>query len=420
MRNNSENGRKTARIAPDGSLVRIGRFLTLPKGIKRIVSPQGFVSFEARAGVVNKKKLRRRFSVADYGSEEAAIEAAKNWLKEMRNEINTDRASVLKIDPSFRFEIMAALALLEPRGYTLVQAVEAGVTELDKQRARNERLLADAVAEFLEVKKLEKCKDNYMKTLETALGVLMRAYPKARVSDITPAAITNVLRGRQITAVTWNNWRRDLGVFFSFAMEPQNRWIAYNPAKQVRAQKVDVEEVEVLDNKQVKELFKAAVAYKEGRQVPWLALGLFGGLRRDEADAAQWEDVDFENNTLRVRAAKARSAGNRYVHMEPVLKAWLLKSKPENASGPIGTGKFARRDDLAELSETTGLELNKNFYRHTYGSNHLWQPNGSKQSTMLMMGHTSAKTFDGYYNNPRPKMIALAYWELTPESVLSV
>jgi integrase len=397
--------------------------LVLPNGIKEYTDKDGNVSgYEADAGKdTDGKRLRPRFSFDKCGSRLNALNDAIIARESTMNlKAKERREAAIPIPLARRPEIALAMEILDPLGVSLVTAARYYEEHLNNHRVATEVTFRVAREQYIAFKRAEECDAKYLSNIETSLLAIGKDFDSRKMSAVTAADLQKWLAQREIGPVTWNAWRRDLRTFFNFALRDGHRWVNFNPAANIAFKKIDVEEVEILENKEVKELLKAAVAYNGGRQVPWLVLGLFGGLRRDEADAAQWEDVDFQNDTLKVRAAKARSAGNRYVHIEPVLKAWLENYKPENARGPIGTMRYARRNDLAELSEQTGLELNKNFYRHTYGSNHLWRPNGNKQHTMLMMGHTSVKTFDGYYNKPRPKMVALAYWDLTPESVLSV
>jgi integrase len=402
----------------------------LPDGLTKIVSPfSGKVTFEAMAGVINKKKIRARFGEDRYGSVPDALAAAKNWLGDKRAEIRRDRSAVINIPDKVRFQVIEALDRLKPHGLTLLQAVDIALAYQKRNGPGEKVTLNYAIKEFLAAKLRQGRAIRYVNHVEILFNAFAKEYGNQQISSITPDQIEEFLEKRNMAAVSWNNWRRDLRTLFNFAAEERRRWVAVNPAAQVDRKTVNLDEVKILIVEEVKKVLKAVAAQEVktknqngeaaiGRQVPWMVLGLFGGLRRDEADAARWEHINWEANSLEVQSVKKRGARNRHIHMEPVLRAWLEKYKPENPSGPIGTLKFARRNDLRELSEKTGLDLLDNVYRHSFGSHHLWAYS-DKQKTMLEMGHTNATTFDGYYNRPMPKIVALAYWDLMPEKVLA-
>ncbi|MEM9445748.1 MAG: tyrosine-type recombinase/integrase [Verrucomicrobiota bacterium] len=49
--------------------------------------------------------------------------------------------------------------------------------------------------------------------------------------------------------------------------------------------------------------------------IPYLTLGAFAGLCHAEIITLHWEDIDFHNGLIRVKAAKAKTAQNRLVPM---------------------------------------------------------------------------------------------------------
>jgi integrase len=411
----------------------------LPKGISRVLNAKGdLVAFLAMAGVVNGEKQRKRIAISNFdGDEGATLDAIKQWYNDKRKEILNNRHLVIDVPDKLRLQINEARELLEPYGLSLLEAARIAVEQMQRRKVYADIGLAEAISIFLKAKTKEDCKASYLDSLRKELTTFSNAHPETNVSEVTADSIEEFLEGRgPISPVTWNNYRRDLRTFFNFAAGPRYRWIRSNPVESVAYKKVLNDEVQILKLEEVKKLLKAAHHHEtpnhrgsmdKGRQVPWLVLGLFGGLRRDEADAAQWEDIDWEGSTIKVRSAKARSARNRYVHMElpppdkaanpppPVLRKWLELYKCD--SGPIGTGIHARRNDLQKLAELTELPLHKNLFRHSFGSYHVHSFE-DKQKTMLEMGHTVVRTFDSYYNQPMSRMRALAYWELTPEEVL--
>jgi integrase len=82
--------------------------------------------------------------------------------------------------------------------------------------------------------------------------------------------------------------------------------LASNPAAAVRRPRVTIKEAPHLTPVQVATLLQAA---RGTRYAPLFALLLYTGLRRGEALALQWSDVDLERHTLRVRGTLSRVDG---------------------------------------------------------------------------------------------------------------
>jgi integrase len=89
--------------------------------------------------------------------------------------------------------------------------------------------------------------------------------------------------------------------------------LASNPAAVIRRPKVTSREAAHLTPAQVADLLRAA---EDTRYAPLFALLVHTGLRRGEALALQWSDVDLEKGLLRVRGTLARVQG-RLVITEP-------------------------------------------------------------------------------------------------------
>jgi integrase len=378
----------------------------LPTGIQRIVGKSGKVSFEACPGTAGGKKIRKWFGEGIFGSELGALAAAVSWMKEKKREIREDRKAVISISDYERLSYMEAIRLLEPYDKTVLEAIK-DVIEFYNQTMVVEKLsFQEAAVRYRIHKQREKCNKNYLSQIKFRLAA-MSDFNDDPIGKITHIELIEFLEDREMGEVSWNNWRRDLGCFFKFCL--LNQWITKNPIDLVPTKKVDEEEVEILEVHQVRNLLSQANLVCP-RQLPWLVLGLFCGFRRSEADAARWEDIDFETNTIKVNAAKVRSVSTRYVELTESARAFL-EILPR--SEMLATGKYARRADFKVLSRVTGIDCSRNVYRHSFGSYYLAQ-HQNNQKTMIQMGHENLQTFVRFYRKPIPKLVAQAYWLITP------
>jgi integrase len=383
----------------------------LPAGIRRIVSERtGVVTFEAMAGVVRGNKIRKQFGQTKYGSEPETLAAAKRWLAEKRGEVRRDGSAVLSISDHDRVAYAEALRRLAPYNKTIIQAVNEAINVWKQEADVKSVTFLKAASEFQKHKQLENCRPSYLKDIETRMAALSD-FDQRELSEITAEELIEYLQDREMGEVSWNNWRRNLRVFFTWCQGKE--WIRKNPAAGIPEKKVDEEEVEILSLDEAKKLLKVAFDSYQ-RQVPWLVLGIFAGMRRSEAQAAQWEDIDWEQNVIKVRSAKLRSVSTRYVELTPPARAFLEIFKKD--SGSINSGIYARRNELKEISEKTGIDCSRNIYRHSFGSYHL-AAHRNRNATMDQMGHENLQTFVRFYRRPIPKLIAETYWLLSPQKL---
>jgi integrase len=383
----------------------------LPAGITRIVSEKtGRVTFEAGPGTVFGKRIRKWFGEDAFGSELAALAAANSWLKEKKREIREDRKLVVSISDRERLSYLEAMRLLEPYDKTVLEAVQDAIKSYKGATVAEKLSFQEAAVRYRIHKKQENCRESYLNDIKSRFGA-MAEFDEDPVGKITHKEIIEFLEDREISEVTWNNWRRDLGCFFKFCL--LNQWIVKNPIDLVPTKKVDEEEVEILEVHEVRTLLSHAKRVCP-RQIPWLVLSLFCGLRRSEADAVEWSDINLLTNTVKVKAAKLRSVSTRYVELTEPARAFL-DELPRNE--PFATGKYARRNDFKILSRVSGIDCSKNIYRHSFGSYYLAQCQNT-QKTMIQMGHDNQQTFVRFYRKPIPKVIAEAYWMVTPSSLL--
>jgi integrase len=394
-------------------MMKNGNGSELPKSFRRLVSEKSNkVTFEVMAGVVGGVKVRKNFGEYTYGSEAAALAAARHWYADKRAEIRRDGSAVLAVSDHNRLAYAEAIERLKPYGKTILQAVNTAI-EIYKGDSIRSVSFQEASRAFLKHKHLENCRPSYLSDIKARFSAMGKTFNDRKLSQITTAELQDYLLKRQIGPVSWNNWRRNLRIFYNFCAKEPNRWVKFNPADAIALKKINEEEVTILAVDQARKVLRAAVQ-SCARQLPWLALGLFAGLRREEADKAQWEDINWEMKVIRVRSSKVRSASSRYVQLAEAAIEFLSLFKSE--SGPIGTNKYARRFDLRNLSLSTGLDCVSNVYRHSFGSYHLAM-NQDQAATMFQMGHQNAKTFVDWYRRPIPGIVAHAYWAIRPETL---
>lgn len=97
-----------------------------------------------------------------------------------------------------------------------------------------------------------------------------------------------------------------LGTALAYAVEPL-RLIPFNPARGVKKPKVDEEEVEVFDPKQVSEFVEAC---REDRLYPYYVFALDSGAGPGECFAVEWSDISFENGIVSINRSLEDRGGH--------------------------------------------------------------------------------------------------------------
>ena len=147
------------------------------------------------------------------------------------------------------------------------------------------------------------------------------------------------------------NMLRNISVLFSWAVDHQ--YLTENPCSgiKVQAEKSD-EPVRILTIKEAEHLLKSAlttlslplktgkdrieiITVQPGDLIPWLTVGMFAGIRPDEAKLLEWHDIDFGRRHIDLPAKIAKDHQRRIIPMEPNLIEWLKPYRAANGEGKI-------------------------------------------------------------------------------------
>ncbi|GCF93877.1 site-specific integrase [Enterococcus florum] len=194
-----------------------------------------------------------------------------------------------------------------------------------------------------------------------------------------------------------------------------------NPFDQVKLPKIKREKVRALTKKEQRMLEQAALSEKKEGRLP-VFLSLYAGLRIGEISALRWENIDFEENLIRVDSTYQRIPGNkagektqliyassktrsseRHIPFGNKLKQMLLEHK-KYIQGEFVFAKnghpfeprlityyFHKIRKRAQLPHIHFHQL-----RHTFATRCL-ETNGDIPSVSALLGHASTQmTLDTY------------------------
>ncbi len=151
-------------------------------------------------------------------------------------------------------------------------------------------------------KKQEVSVDRY-NSLVTRTSVWKDALQSTPMAQIKPfdlqsilfsISAKNPLTNKPMAKKTARGYVQIINSIFDFAID--NRIIEYNPATKLKVNQSAPEE----KRRALTPIERQRVIEFEHRAKPSAMLMMFSGLRRGEATALQWNDIDFENNTINV------------------------------------------------------------------------------------------------------------------------
>lgn len=188
----------------------------------------------------------------------------------------------------------------------------------------------------------------------------------AQLGDITADSVDAWISARPVSAATRDNDRRAISRLFSWCMERPRRWIRLNPCSSVRVERPKRGTPPTLAPEGCLALMRAAESHQRGRQVRYLALCLFGGIRPEEAARLRDTDLNLADGEVRIRAEVSKTHVARTVAVgDTPLGAWLLAYP----AAPLRMSATTRRRDLLAIRQAAGIEEWPNdVLRHTAAS----------------------------------------------------
>jgi integrase len=199
----------------------------------------------------------------------------------------------------------------------------------------------------------------------------------------------------------------DCVLAFNFAV--RRKLAIENPAAQsAKATVINDVPPAILTVEQATRLLAAA----DAQIVPYLAVGLFVGLRRAELERLDWAQVNFERGFIEVTAKNAKSRQRRIVTMQPNLSSWLLPHRKlsSNVAPELGF-----RELFEAARKAAGIEpWPRNALRHSFASYHLAHFNNAAR-TSLELGHRSSGMLFAHYRELVMPGEAARYWAIVPQ-----
>jgi integrase len=333
---------------------------------------------------------------------------ADGFAKQKNEERRRDGLRHAEFSTSLRVMAQEAEEALKPFGKSIRDAVQHYVAHL--KASEKSCTAVQLVTELVAAKEKDGASQRHLSDLRSRLGIFAEKFDSKPVAVITSAEIDDWLRSIRGKPATRNHYRRLVILAFSYAVK--RGYATSNPAKET----AKVKEHTTVGILTVTEATRLLVGASDD-VLPYVAIGLFAGLRRAEIERLDWSEVDFDSGLIEVTAKKSKTGARRLVTIQPNLREWLLPFR-RHAGSVVQADTF--RESFDKVRAAAGItEWPENALRHSFASYHLAHFKNAA-STALELGHINADiTFRHYRELVRPKD-AERYWNITPTPVTNV
>ena len=267
---------------------------------------------------------------------------------------------------------------------------------------------------FSKAKKADGVSERHLRDIRCRLSVFAEKFDGRMVATITSKELNEWLRSLPFSPLTRNHYRALVVLAFNFAVEQGYLLDKPTSGKKIAKAKVVGDAPGILTVTETARLLEAAAP----DVLPFIAIGLFAGLRRAEIHRLDWREIDFESGLIEVKAAKSKTAQRRFVSMQPNLREWLLPVRKHKGSVTPGEIKFRAEFDQARAA--AGItEWPDNALRHSFASYHLAHFKNAASTALELGHHDSRVTFAHYRELVKPKE-AERYWNIRPPTVSKI
>ncbi len=374
---------------------RARRKVSWPR-IYRRIHRSGQAGFTVDLGLVNGKRDRRTFPTK---------QAAETFATQARVAKENEGTAAFSLSADSRVEAAKCLGKLRPWNATLTEAVDHYVEHVLKYR--NAPPVAEIVQQLLKDVTAAGRRQRTIDDLKARLGQFANTFGTRQLSAIALPELQEWLNDPELSPRTKINYAVKLSQLFNFAIG--RGWVDVNLAEKLSRPAPEDKEPGIFTVKQTATLLGAA---PEFGLLPYVAMGLFAGLRPTEAQRLDWSAVKLTERAIIVGAEIAKKRMRRVVEISDTLAAWLAAYAKER--GPVVDSVHFRERLEALQRKAKILPWPKNGLRHSFGSYHLAM-HGDQVRTAAQMGHKDSNILHAHYKALVTQTEAKHFWALRPE-----
>jgi len=318
---------------------------------------------------------------------------------------------------ALRTEAITCAERLAPFGMTIARVTQIW---LDHNDWRSKSVLVEDGTKkfFAELdRKLDanEISDRHHETLRSATRKLLPDFGQTHICDLSPEVINRWLVSHPVNATTRNNIRRNLSVFFTFAVD--NVWIENNPIRKVKP--ANTKRLRAANKVCIytPEQAAAILLHADHDLLPFFAIGMFAGLRTSEIERLDWHHILWDQRLIDVEGGNSKTGKERFVPMTDNLVAWLAPYR--NSHGEVAPHRD--EDRRKTVRDRAGIPSKgmSNAMRHSYCSYH-FNLHDNAPETSKNAGHmTPTQLFSNYHHRVK-KPACERYFSIRPQDAQNI
>ena len=320
---------------------------------------------------------------------------ANQWIQELKS-TGCVASFWAALSSQEQLDLVGAYRIAQQRSICLLEAA----LNFNSAAKHNAITLPEAAQVYLAKKTSESLRQLSLQQIRWKLGLLTQAFGNKTPNTITPTHLEHWFAQRKWTRSTIDGVIAKIGPFFTWCV--REGYCESNPCKAVKRPRSDDSPPAIFTPPETKKLLQTALRY-DPRLVPYLAIGLFAGVRPLEIERLTWADIS--DRYIEITAAKAKTRQRRLVSLLDNLKEWLA------LGGDLPLTNKRKR--LARVVQIAGLNWQPDIMRHSFASYHLAM-HTSADKTALELGHRDSKMLFAHYRELVTQEAAQAYWSIRP------
>lgn len=337
---------------------------------------------------------------------EKAVEKAKKQEREIQEHGQYARA----LSTEHRWQMAHMLKLCEPLGVMPLEIVQEYVRK--HPLGGNARHLDQVRRELVARKEKGNRRERYVRDFDYKLRKLIAAIGDKRVTDVTTDDFEQeIARHTQWGPRTIHGAVQTWKVLMNYCVKRGYR--GDNPCDKIELPELDQKEPVIFTVPDVRRMMAATLFDDRDPLLPacqaYCAIGVFAGVRPEEMERLEWEQVDLGAGAITITGAKAKCRSRRIVDISPNLRTWIAPLARKR--GPVLRQPIALL--RAAIRKAMGLERwPADVLRHSFGSYHF----GHHRNEALVknqMGHTDdGRMFFSHYRVLVKPSEAAAFWQI--------
>lgn len=347
---------------------------------------------------------------------------AEDRAREIASDLMLEGSEGMKMASELRLAALRAEAQLAKHGRHLEEAVSHYIKHLESEAEKQRSLTVTKLANDWLAFKKKKLKRGLLRQrtldgIKEATNLLKTKWGNLRVVELSEKILKDYFDSLKVSQRRIFNLRSLISQFFNWCVK--EGFTSVNPLKNVEIE-VPTKDVVIMTVQQAQAVMKTCEE-RFPDLTAYFALGLFAGLRPEEAKLLTWERIDIEEKEITVLSTTSKVKETRTVKIEDTLFKWLKCFKGS------GKGHIVRQKGFRTATEDVRIALgyrvrkqNKkgprwvsDILRHSYAS--YWLPIHRDRGQLAEQMGTSIKMIKDFYKTTVKASDAAAFWNILPQ-----